>query len=84
MIVSFFTTTLNLQNIANFITLDVFYYTIINQLSLLADYNISKNSQLVFFLYNLLLQTNSVIFEHILNDIMYKAFYCSYSEVESI
>ncbi len=71
-----------LNNLSNFVTLDIFYFTIINQLELTSNYLQQNNSELSVFFYTSLLQANSMVFDYILNDIMNKAFYCSYSEIE--
>ena len=71
-----------INNACNYIILDIFYFTVINQLNIVSNYLQQDNAELSFFFYTSLLQINEIVFDYILNDIMNKAFYCSYSEIE--
>ena len=73
---------ITINNACNYIILDIFYFTVINQLNIVSNYLQQDNTELSFFFYTSLLQINDIVFDYILNDVMNKAFYCSYSEIE--
>ena len=70
------------NNACNYITLDIFYFTVTNQLNLISNHLYLNNLELSFFYYSLLLQINSAMLDYILNNVLNKTFHWSPSEIE--